>query len=171
MLLLTTHDVCSGDETAGAERCEEEEDQTLKAEKDQTACMAEADETACMDQEDEPAWLEKEDQTVMGERGEGPKIAEEGQSAMVEQDQTALVNKDFTLGQGIGKDKGECREGTLDKAEDGKGRGEKPKEEEDKEVEDEPEELVDGRTPSRSASLTRQFSRPPDLTALATEHL
>ncbi len=170
-LHVATRNVSSGDETAGAERCEEEEDQTFIAEEDQTTCMAKADQTACMDQEDEPAWLEEEDQTDKGEQGEGPKTEEEGQNAMVEQDQTAVVNKDFSLGQDVSKDKGKCQEGTLDKEEDGKGRGDQPTEAEDKEAEDEPEEVLDSRTPSRSASLARQFSRPPDLTALATEHL
>ena len=170
-LHVATRNVSSGDETAGAERCEEEEDQTFIAEEDQTTCMAKADQTACMDQEDEPAWLEEEDQTDKGEQGEGPKTEEEGQNAMVEQDQTAVVNKDFSLGQEVSKDKGKCQKGTLDKEEDGKGRGDQPTEAEDKEAEDEPEEVLDSRTPSRSASLARQFSRPPDLTALATEHL
>lgn len=169
MLLLTTHSVSSGDEAAGAERCEEEEDEALKAGKGQTACMAEADQTAYMDQEDEPAWLEipEKDQTGMGERGEGPKTEEEGQSATAEQDQTALVNEDQSHRQDIGKDKGECQEGTLDKEEDGKGSGDKPMEEEDKEVEDEPEELLDGRTPARSASLITQLSTRPN----CIEHL
>ncbi|KAA6428500.1 MAG: hypothetical protein FRX49_01376 [Trebouxia sp. A1-2] len=148
----------TGDETAAAaERCEEEEDQTLQAEQDQTACTAEAGQTACMDPEDEPAWLEEKDQTVMGERGEGPKIAEEGQIAMAEQDQTALGNKHLSLGQGIGQDKGEGQQGTLDEEEAGKGRGEKPMEEEDKEAEDEPEELVDGRTPSSPRPCLNTF--------------
>jgi len=151
-----THSVSSGEDTAAA-RCEEEEDEAPKAGKHQTACMAKADETACMDQEDVPAWLEEEEQTDMGEHGEGPKTEEEGQSAMAEQDQTAVVNKDFSHGQEIGKDKGKCQEGTIDKEEDGKGTGDKPMEEEDKEVEDEPEELADGRTPARSASVITQF--------------
>ncbi len=201
MSLLTTYSVSSGDNIAKSERCEEEEDQTPQAGKDQTACMAEADSTSLMDQEDEPAWLEEEDQTDMGEHGEGPQTAEEGQNSMAEQEQTALVNKDFSLGQAISGDKDKCQEGMLDKEEDGngrghqpteeedkeaedgkgrgdqpmeedgKGKGDQPAEEEDKEAEDEPEELLDGRTPSRSASLTRLFSRPPNQTASATEHL
>ncbi|DBB01225.1 TPA: hypothetical protein ACH3X1_001099 [Trebouxia sp. C0004] len=137
----------AGDETAGAEKCEEEEDQSLQAGEQLTACMAEGDQTACMDQQDEPAWLEEQDQTGMGERGEGSKVEEEGQSAMAEQSQTALVNKGRSHGQGMGKTKGKCQEGTLDKEQDGQRGGDKPMEEEDKEVEDEPEELVDGRTP------------------------
>ncbi|KAL0039027.1 hypothetical protein WJX77_005595 [Trebouxia sp. C0004] len=132
---------------AGAEKCEEEEDQSLQAGEQLTACMAEGDQTACMDQQDEPAWLEEQDQTGMGERGEGSKVEEEGQSAMAEQSQTALVNKGRSHGQGMGKTKGKCQEGTLDKEQDGQRGGDKPMEEEDKEVEDEPEELVDGRTP------------------------
>jgi len=221
MLLLTAHTVSSGNETATAGRCEEEEHQTLQAGEDQTACMAEADLTALMDQEDEPAWREEEDQTDTGEQGEGPKTEEEGPSTMAEQDQTALVNDEHSHGQDIGEDKGKCQEGTLDKEEDdrgkcqagtldkeedgkgrgnepmeeedkeaeggsrrgdqlmeeedkeeeGKGRGDQPMEEEDKEVEDEPEELVDGKPPSRLATLIRQSSTPPDLTTLTSEHL
>ena len=189
MSLLTTHSVSSGDETAGVERCEEEEDQTLKAGRDQAACMAKADQTALMEQEDEPAWLAEEDQTGKGERGERPQIEDEG---MAEQNQSAVVNKDQNHGQDICEDKGngqegtldkeeddqgkcqegtldkeeddqgKCQAGTLDKEEDGKGRGGKPMEEEDKEVEDEPEEVLDSRTPSRSATLIRQFSTRPN---------
>lgn len=206
MLLLTAHTVSSGNETATAGRCEEEKHQTLQAGEDQTACMAEADLTALMDQEDEPAWREEEDQTDTGEQGEGPKTEEEGPSTMAEQDQTALVNDEHSHGQDIGEDKGKCQEGTLDKEEDGKGRGnepmeeedkeaeggskrgdqimeeedkeeegkgrgDQPMEEEDKEVEDEPEELVDGKPPSRLATLIRQSSTPPDLITLTSEHL
>ena len=162
MWLLTTHSVSSGEETAGAESCEEEEDRTLQAQKDQTACMAEADQTAVVNHENEPAWLEAKDQTVMGEQGEGLKIEEEGQSAMAEQGQTADVNRDHSHERDNGINECECQEGRLDKEEEDKGRGEKPMEEEDKEVEDEPEELLDGRTPSRSASLMRQCSTRPN---------